>query len=95
MADARELLQKIRTGLKPLEHRGTCFATAKGPSAQRTPVAFERWESAIIRPRRARLGRTAMSSGSSLDSARKPRSPDSVRRGAVASRAKELRFLLQ
>ena len=30
-----------------------------------------------------------------IDSARKPRSPDSVRRGAVVSRAKELRFLLQ
>jgi hypothetical protein len=30
-----------------------------------------------------------------LDSARKPRSPDRVRRSAVASRSEELRFLLQ
>jgi hypothetical protein len=35
---------------------------------QRTPIAFERWGSAIIRPRRAHRGRTATSSVSSARS---------------------------
>jgi hypothetical protein len=35
-----------------------------GPSAQPTPIAFERWGSATIRLRRAHRGRTATSSAS-------------------------------
>src|SRR6202048_4686188 len=43
----------------------TCFVTVTEHSVQPTPIAFERWVSAITRPRHAHRGRTAASSGSS------------------------------
>jgi hypothetical protein len=43
----------------------TCFVTVTEHSVQPIPIAFERWVSAITRPRHAHRGRTATSSGSS------------------------------
>src|ERR1700737_2442865 len=48
-----------------MKRRVTWFATATGPSAQPTPIAFGQWGSAIIRLRRAHHGRTATSNASS------------------------------
>jgi hypothetical protein len=50
------------------KRRVTWFATAMGPSAQPTPIAFGQWGSVIIRLRRAHRGRTATSSASSARS---------------------------
>jgi hypothetical protein len=47
------------------KRRVTCFVTVTEHSVQPIPIAFERWVSAITRPRHAHRGRTATSSGSS------------------------------
>jgi hypothetical protein len=72
-----ERLARLERGVKRGKRATTAtmgllvFATATGPSAPPTPIAFVQWGSAIIRRLRAHRGRTGTSSTSSAQSGAK------------------------